>query len=346
MEKIKVVQWGLGNMGGGSAKMALQKEGLAVVGAIAQSAGKAGQDLGAYLGLGKNGVIISNDAAEVLARTRPDVVMHSTNSFTSQVYEEIKLIVQSGCNCITIAEEMASPAAREPELARKIDELAKENGVTVLGTGINPGFVLDLLIVALTGPCLQVKKIKASRVNDLSPFGATVMRTQGVGTTLEEFRRGVADGSIVGHIGFPESISLIGKALGWEIEKVEQTREPIISNVYRKTPHVKVEPGMVAGCRHCAKGYVNGEVLIELEHPQQIHPGQEGVETGDYIWIEGTPSINMAIKPEIPGGLGTIALTVNMIPQVIKARPGLTSMLELPVPAALMGDVRKMLEVR
>ncbi len=345
MEKrVTVVQWGLGSMGSGCAKMALQKKGLDVVGAIANSPNKAGKDLGEYLGLGKNGVIISSDAIEVMRRTKPDVVLLATNSFTKEVYPEIKKIIENGSNCITIAEELAYPKASEPELAKQIDELAKLKGVTVLGTGINPGFILDVLIIALTGVCLDVKKIKAARINDLSPFGATVMKSQGVGTTPEQFHKGVEDGTIQGHIGFPQSIHLIAGALGWEVEKVVQTREPIISNKFRETPHVKVEPGMVAGCRHCAQGIVGGKVLIELEHPQQIHPGMEGVATGDYIRIEGTPNINMEIKPEIPGGLGTIALAVNMIPHVLKSKPGLVTMVDLPVPRALMGDIRSLME--
>jgi len=217
-----------------------------------------------------------------------------------------------------------------------IDSLARRHGVSVLGTGINPGFVLDQLILNMTGACLQVKKIKATRVNDLSPFGKTVMMTQGVGTTPEEFQKGLESGSIVGHIGFPESIRMIADALGWDLDRIEEEREPIISTTHRETPVVKVEPGMVAGCRHIGRGYdLDGNVVIELIHPQQIHPHLENVETGDYIWIEGDPDINLSIQPEIPGGKGTIAAAVNMIPVVISTDPGLYSMADLPIPICL-----------
>ncbi|HBR23436.1 MAG TPA: NADP-binding protein, partial [Firmicutes bacterium] len=157
-----------------------------------------------------------------------------------------------------------------------------------------------------------------------------------------EFNKGIKDGSIVGHVGFEESLHMIAAALGWQLDEIKQTREPIISNVYRETKYVKVEKGNVAGCRHIAHGYMNGKPVIELEHPQQVLPNLEGVNTGDYIWIEGTPAINMAIKPEIPGGLGTIAMAVNMIPKVIAAQPGLVSMKDLPVPSAVLGDFRKL----
>ncbi len=343
MKNIKVVLWGLGSMGSGIGKYLAEKEGIEIVGGIANRPTKAGKDLGEVLGLDRKlGVTVTNKPEEVITGD-VDVVLHATSSFLTEVFSQLQFILEKGIDVITIAEEMAYPAAEDQELTAKLDQIAKENGATVLGTGINPGFVLDLLIITLTGACARVEKIEAARVNDLSPFGPTVMKTQGVGTTVEEFQKGIKNGSIVGHIGFKESINMIADRLGWKLDKIEETREPIISNTHRETPHVKVEPGMVAGCRHVAYGIKDGEKIIVLEHPQQIHPGKEGTETGDYIKIKGTPDINMAIKPEIPGGIGTMATAINMIPQVITARPGLVTMKDLPVPSVLLGDVRKLL---
>ncbi|MCF6097369.1 NADP-binding protein [Thermovorax subterraneus] len=344
MKNIKVIVWGLGAMGGGMARMILQKKGMEIVGAIASRQEKAGKDLGEVLNLGsKVGVTVTAEPEKAL-KEPANIVLLATSSFTGEVYPQLKMIIESGKNVITIAEEMAYPAYREPEMAREIDKLAKDHNVTVLGTGINPGFVLDTLIIALSCVCMDVKKITARRINDLSPFGTTVMRTQGVGTTVEEFHKGLEEGTIVGHIGFPESISLISEALGLEIDEIKQIREPIVSKVYRETPYAKVQPGMVAGCKHIGIGLRKGEPVIVLEHPQQIRPELENVETGDYIEIEGTPNIKLSIKPELPGGIGTIAIAVNMIPKVIEAKPGLVTMKDLPVPAAIMGDVRKLLK--
>ncbi len=340
MENIRVILWGLGAMGSGIGKYLMEKEGIEIVGAIEL---KDGIDLGEVLGTGKTGIICKSNAHEVL-EIPADIVIIATSSFTREVFPHIEKSVKRGLNVICIAEEMAYPWAQEPELAEKMDRMARENSVTVLGTGINPGFVLDLLIITLTGACARVDKIKAARVNDLSPFGPTVMKGQGVGTSPEEFKKGVEEGSIVGHVGFPESIHMIADALGWELDEIEETREPIITNVYRETPHVKVEPGMVAGCKHIAFGKKAGKTLIALEHPQQIHPHMEGQETGDYVWIEGEPNINVANKPEVPGGIGTMAVTINMIPKVIEAKSGLLSMKDLPVPAAVMGDFRNLIK--
>ena len=343
---VKVIVLGTGAMGSGMAKMILEKEGMEIAGVYASRAAKHGKDIGEVLELDKKlGIKVSNDLDEVLGQ-EADIVIQATTSFTKEAFPQIEKAIKAGKNVISIAEEMSYPGIGNPELADNMNKLALETNVTVLGTGINPGFVLDSLIIMLTGACQNVTKIKAARINDLSPFGATVMKTQGVGTTVEEFSRGIEEGNIVGHIGFPESITLIAEALGWELDEITQTREPIISKIYRETPHVKVEPGMVAGCKHIGYGFKNGEAIITLEHPQQIHPGLENVETGDYIWIEGTPNINMAIKPEIPGGIGTIATAVNMIPHVINAAPGLVSMKDLPVPRAILGDVQKLINKR
>jgi len=339
MEPIRILQWGLGAMGGGMARLMLEKSGLKIVAAVDGRPDYVGKDLGEVLNVGKSlGVIVTNKPEDVLNKENIDLVVIATTSWTKEQMPDLRKIITAGINCISIAEEMSDPEAQSPKLAREIDELAKKHGVSVLGTGVNPGFVLDLLVVMLSGGCHSVDRIEASRVNDLSPYGPTVMRTQGVGTTPEAFAAGVADGSIVGHVGFPESIHMISEALGLGVDRIEQTREPIISNVYRETPHVKVEPGMVAGCRHIGIGYRGDKEVIKLVHPQQIHPHLENQDTGDYINIYGKPEIHMAIKPEIAGGIATMGVAVNMIPHVVAATPGLKRMIDLPTPAALMGE--------
>jgi 2,4-diaminopentanoate dehydrogenase len=338
MKPIRVVQWGLGAMGSGTAKLMLEKEGLEIVGAICTRPQLVGKDLGEILGLGKTlGIVATNDPASVLDKEKVDIVSLATNSWVETQMPSLRQIITAGINVVTIAEEMADPAAQNPELAKEIDELAKKHGVTVLGTGVNPGFVLDLLVITLTGGCHTVERIEARRVNDLSPYGVSVMRGQGVGTTPEAFRQGVAEGTIVGHVGFPESINMISEALGLGVDHIEESREPILSNVYRETPYVKVEPGMVAGCAHIGVGYCGDKEVVRLIHPQQIHPHLEGQDTGDYIDIYGTPEVHMAIKPEIAGGIATIGITVNMIPHIVAATPGMKRMIDLPTPAALMG---------
>ena len=338
MEPIRILQWGLGAMGSGMVRLMLEKPGLKIVAAVDGRADYAGKDLGEVLGTGKTlGVKVTSQPEEVLIKGNVELVVLATTSWTREQMPDLRKIIIAGINCITIAEEMSDPEAQNPELAREIDELAKKHGVSVLGTGVNPGFVLDLLVVTLTGGCHSVERIEAARVNDLSPYGPTVMRSQGVGTTPAAFVAGVADGSIVGHVGFPESIHMISVALGLGVDRIVESREPIISKVYRETAHVQVHPGMVAGCAHTGIGYRGDREVVKLVHPQQIHPQLENQDTGDYINIYGKPEIHLAIKPEIAGGIATMGVAVNMIPHVVAATPGMKRMIDLPVPAALMG---------
>lgn len=338
MSKIRVLQWGLGAMGGGMARLMLEKEGLEIVAAVDARPDFVGKDLGAVLEVGRTlGVTVTSDADSVLEKDKVDLVLLATTSWTKEQMPDLRKILNAGINCISIAEELAAPEAQNPDLAQELDDLAKRNGVSLLGTGVNPGFVLDLLVVALSGGCHSVERIEASRVNDLSPYGPTVMKTQGVGTTPEAFKKGVAEGSIVGHVGFPESIRMISDALGLGVDRIEETREPIISRTHRETRHVKVAPGMVAGCAHIGIGYRGAREVVKLIHPQQVRPELENQETGDYIHIYGKPEIHMAIKPEVAGGLATVGIAVNMIPHVVAATPGVKRMIDLPAPAALMG---------
>jgi hypothetical protein len=332
MESIKVIIWGLGVMGTGIGKMILTKKDIEIVGALDNDPSKLGKDLGQILDVENSGIIVSNAAENLLKETKADIVILTINSFVESVYPAIRIILENGKNCITIAEEMAYPYIVHKELSEEMDILAKENNVTILGTGVNPGFSLDTLIITLSAGCRSVTSIRAERINDLSPFGPTVMKTQGVGLSLEEFEAGIENGFIVGHIGFAQSIAMIAKALGLEYDQIIETREPIISNTYRETTCVKVEPGRVAGCNHIAIAIKNQKSIITLEHIQQIHPECEAVDTGDYIFIKGDGDLHLAIKPETPGGIGTIAMAVNMIPQVISSRAGLKTMMDLPIP--------------
>jgi len=344
-ENVKVIIWGFGAMGSGIAEVLLRKRGVEIVGVCDLHPDRAGRSLFELLGVdraGRRDVVLQSDIHKVLSRGAADVVLLATDSYTRKAFDKIKLIVELGINVISTAEEMAYPKAREPELAAELDRLAKANGVSVLGTGINPGLIMDLLVILMTGACTDVEHIRAERVNSLSPFGPAVMEEQGVGISVEEFQRQSAAGHLAGHVGFNESVNMICDAIGWKLDRpVEQSMAPIVSTVARKTRYAEVKPGHVAGCTMLGFGTVAGRLAVEMVHPQQIEPQLEGTATGDYVVITGTPNINLCNKPEVPGGIGTIAMCINMIPQVINARPGLHTMIDLPVPRAIMGDLRE-----
>ncbi|MGR9115109.1 MAG: 2,4-diaminopentanoate dehydrogenase [Gammaproteobacteria bacterium] len=338
-DAIRVAVLGTGQMGAGIARLILHKPPLQLVGACARRTEREGLDLGLAVGLDRKlGIAVKTDLAALIEQTQPDIAIQATCSTLEDAWQELGILLEHGVDVISIAEEMAYPAATSAAKAEQLGKMAVKHGASVLGTGVNPGFVLDLLIIALTGACAEVETITATRINDLSPYGPTVLAEQGIGLTPEMFEHGLRNGSVVGHVGFEQSLHMIAAALGWELERIEQTREPIIAKVRRQTPLVTVEPGLVAGCLHTATAYRDGRAVIRLIHPQQIQPHLEGIETGDSIEINGSPAINLSGRPEIPGGQATQALAVNMIPQVVQAPPGLYCMADLPVPAAMLGD--------
>ncbi len=343
MRDIRVALWGLGAMGSGIAKMIASKEGIVISGVCVRREHLAGQEVYAYLGMDRGDrdpVFITNNIKDVVRRDLCDIVVLATDSFVEAQFDKIMFCLDRGVHVISTAEEMAWPWAQSEELADKIDAYAKERGVAVLGTGINPGFVLDYLILALSGTCEHVESISAARINDLAPFGKAVMVEQGVGISVEEFNRRIAEDSLAGHVGFPESMEMIAAGMGVKLADIEQTRDPIITNIDRKSAHGEAKKGHLAGIRQQSYGRLaDGKVFIHLDHPQQICPEDEGVHTGDYITIRADGyDMNLSIVPETPGGIGTIAMVVNMIPHVIGAKPGLRSMLDLPVPRCILGN--------
>ena len=347
MENVKVAIWGFGAMGSGIAKVLLGKKGVDIVGVCDIHPARVGKSIFELLGVERGDradVTVNPEIKEVVHDGNCDICVLATDSFTRKAFDKIKYIVSQKVNVVATAEEMSYPKAQEPELAAEMDRLAKENGVSILGTGINPGLMMDLLAVCLSGCMTDVEKVTCRRVNSLSPFGPAVMEEQGVGLTVEAFMKGVEDGTLAGHVGFAESVGMISEALGWKVEKFEQQMKPIVTSVDRKSPYGFAKAGDVAGVNMTGQGYVDGKVKIDMIHPQQIEPEMEGTHTGDYIVLEGTPKVNMSIQPEVDGGIGTIAMVVNMIPHVINARPGLKTMLDLPVPRAIMGDFRDYIE--
>lgn len=341
---VKVAIWGFGAMGSGMAKMLASKQGVEIIGVCDRHDTRMGKDMYELIGVPRNGrpeVIINGNIDEVLTEGCCDVCLCATDSFTKDAFPRLKYVLEKKINVISTAEQMAFPKAQNPDLAEELDKIAKANGVSILGTGINPGLIMDLLVVVMTGCMVDVEHIEAKRINSLSPFGPAVMHEQGVGITVDEFNKGCEDGTLAGHVGFHESVGMIAEAIGWNVEKFEQQMKPIVTDIDRKSPYGFAAAGNVAGVNMTGQGWVDGEVKIDMVHPQQIEPEMVGVQTGDYVIIKGTPAVNMINSPEVEGGLGTIAMCVNMIPQIINADPGLKTMLDLPVPRAIMGDMRE-----
>ena len=337
MKEVKIIQYGVGAMGSLMVKTALKRNGLRLVGAIDQGK-KVGMDLGEAIGLNRKlGISISGDPQTLLRNIDADLILHATSSFLDEVYPQITMALEAGMNVVSICEELAYPWYRHPELAEKFDRLATDNGVTVLGTGVNPGFSLDGLVIHCTGLCAEVKRITAKRISDSSLYGPRVLDRRGLGLSVDEWKKRGSEKKITGHIGSHESMGMIGDSLGWDLdETTEMPIEPIIAGVTIDLPNRKIEKGTICGYNQKAYALMGGEKVILFENEGRVYGKGQERRTEDSVHIEGSPEIKLTIRPGLPGDITTSSMAVNLIPHVVASRPGLVSMKDLPNPAALI----------
>ena len=329
---MKVVLYGVGAVGSLIANFLLEKKGVEIVGAIDVAKEKVGHDLDTVLGIGKStGIRVSGDTHGVLSKTKPHIVIHTTSSYLKDIFPQLQEIVKHGIDVVSTCEELSYPYLTQPQLARKLDRLARRNGATVLGTGINPGFLMDTLAIMLTAPCQKVDRIKVSRLMNAATRRVPFQRKIGAGLSREGFGKAIQEGDITGHVGLEQSVAMIAAALHWKLEKIEASPvEPIIATRPVRSKAVKVKAGCAAGLRQVARGYHRGVEVITLDF--QAYIGAD--EDYDSVTIEGTPPVNQRIAPCVHGDTGTVAMVVNAIPRVINAPPGLVTMKDLPLPSA------------
>ncbi len=339
MEKIKAISYGVGVVGGYIAKFLLEKEGIEIVGAIDVAKDKVGKDLGEVLGLERNiGVKISDDLDSALSKSTADIAIHATSSFLKDTYPQIASILEQGVNVISTCEELSYPYVSEPKLAEKLDVIAKKHQVTVLGTGINPGFLMDTLVITLTAPCERIDKIEVIRIMNAATRRLPFQKKIGAGLTAEEFQQKIQKKQITGHVGLEQSIAMIASALAWKLDDIIiESVEPVIAKKLVESKDIRVDAGKVAGLRQKAKGIMKNRETIVLDF--QAYIGAE--EEYDAIRIKGVPNIGQIIQPCVHGDIGTVAMIVNAIPKVINAPPGLLTMKDLPVPSATPENMRK-----
>ncbi len=342
--EINVLLYGLGAIGRRIAKAVLEKKGLRVVGAVDISKEIVGKDLGEILESNKRvGVTVTDDVDALLSKIKANIAIIATTSYLKDVYPQIEKCVKAGINVISTCEELSYPYYKYPQISNEIDELAKKYGVTVLGTGINPGYLMDTLPIVLTGPCKKVESIKVTRMMDSSKRRIPYQKKIGTGLSPEEFRKMIDKKKITGHVGLVESIAMIAEALGWKLDEIREfPPEPVIAEKEIVTSYTTVKPGFVAGLKSIAHGIKNGKAVIILEFIS--HAAVE--EEYDAVSIEGTPKIYEKIAGGVHGDIGTVAMIINMIPKVLNAKPGLMTMKDLPLPSATPEDIRVYLQMK
>lgn len=329
---IRVLQYGLGPIGQESARTLLEKAEtgrVALVGAVDIDPAKFGRPLADVLEDDRATGFVYPTLAEALAAVDVDVAVHTTRSFLPDVESQLNELIDAGLHVVSSTEELSYPYRRHPELARRLDERAAAGGVAILGTGVNPGFAMDTLALLATAPCTRVSRLDIHRVVDASHRRKPLQMKIGAGLTEAAFADKKAAGGF-GHIGLVESLLLVAEGLGWQLEQVEERLEPMIAPREVTTPFVTVEPGQVAGIHHAVRGFAGGETLLSLT--LQMYVGAD--DPRDAVKVHGKPPIDLVVQGGIFGDTGTIGLLVNAVPLIGAARPGLRTMLDLPVPRA------------
>jgi hypothetical protein len=328
-DKVRVIQFGLGPIGSAVARHVVERAELELVGGVDIDPAKAGRDLGEVIGLGRPlGCSVVADLSQVLAQLEADVVLHTTSSYFDIFKPQILDILEAGLDIVSTAEELSFPWLTHPAEAAEIDAAAKRVGKTVLGTGVNPGFIMDSLPLHLTAICLQVDRIEVRRVINASlrrgPFQAKI----GAGMQVDEFQARMAAGRM-GHVGLPESMHMVLDTLGKKLVRYTDSVEPVIAERAIKTDYFEVQPGQVRGLKQVAHGYIGEGEFMTLTFIAALEAGDDG----DTILIRGKPDLEVKLKGT-NGDIATVAIAVNAVRRVREALPGLVTMRDLPIVTA------------
>jgi len=330
---IRVMHFGLGPIGVGVLRQVATRKGLKPVGGIDIDPAKVGKDLGEIAGLKRKlGVKVTADPVEAIKKIKPDVVVLCTLSSLKAIMPQLETILKLRVPIVSTTEEMSYPYFSNKRLAKKIDELARKARVAVVGTGVNPGFVMDALPITLTGVCEIVDSIRVDRIQDARSRRLPFQQKIGSGLTKEQFQEKV-DAGKVRHVGLTESVSMIADALGWKLDRITDTIEPKIAEEQVSSQFLTVEPGFVCGIIQDGIGSRDGRPLITLH--MEAYLGAP--ESYDAVTIEGNPRLYSRIQGGVHGDIATASITVNTIPKIIAAPPGLRTMRDMVLPSCFGG---------
>lgn len=331
MPRIKIAQFGLGPIGIESLRLAATRFGLEIVGGVDIDPAKIGRPLSELTGVDAlSGARVHGSLGELLAAARPDVILHTAGSGAAGAFEQLRPALEAGISAASTCEELIYPALKTPAITGEYDALCRRSGARVVGTGVNPGFVMDVLPITLTGVSRRVDSIYVERVVDASSRRRPLQAKIGSGMDPDEFRARFAAGK-AGHAGFQQSLALLAHALGWKLESIEETCEPVLAPGPISTKFFGVAKGRTCGLHQRAVGTVGGEARIILDLQMFL----DAKNPHDTIVVQGDPALHLTLNGGVAGDSATVASLVNIVPRLLAAAPGVRLMTELALPAWL-----------
>ena len=325
---MRIAQFGLGPIGLETLKLAASKSWVEIVGGVDIDPAKVGRDLGELTGVkALRRRKVWRSLEELIQRERPHVVLHTAVSKFQAAYPQIEPMVRQGISVVSSCEELLFPALREPQLAGKLDRLCKVNGARVVGTGVNPGFVMDVLPVCLTGVSRQVRAVHVQRVVNASTRREPLQRKIGSGLEPADFRRLFKQGK-AGHAGLKESLALIAHCLRWDVKNITETGDAVVADHNIRTKYLSVRKGETCGLHQHARAMVDGKACLTLDLKMYL----DARDPHDAVQIEGEPPLKVVVQGGVAGDQATVAALVNTAQRILSAPAGLLLMTDLPVP--------------
>ena len=326
--KIKLAQFGLGPIGLEALKLAATKPWAEVVGGIDIDPAKIGNDLAELTGttaLRRRRVYGSLE--ELIRHAKPDIIFHTAVSRFRDAFKQIEPMARQGISVVSSCEELLFPQLREPKLAARLHQVCRRHGARVVGTGVNPGFVMDLLPVCLTGVSREVRAVHVQRVVNASTRREPLQRKIGSGWAPARFRRLFNEGK-AGHAGLKESLALIAHCLGWKVQRIVETGDAVVADHDIRTKYLEVKKGQTCGLHQRAEGKVEGKIRLTLDLKMYL----DARNPHDAVQIEGEPPLDVVINGGVAGDQATVAALVNAAPALLKTPPGLSLVTDLAVP--------------
>lgn len=322
---VSIVHIGIGPLGAKTVRYAVERGCFNIVGAVDTDPDKLGRDLGELCGIDPLGITVSGSLDEAVAGRQIDVALLTTVSSIIALESQVAELARAGLNIVSTCEELFFPWKTNPEVAARIDEVCRRNNVTCVGTGVNPGYLMDLLPTVLSGLCQNVKKVEVWRVQDASVRRIPFQQKIGAALTLEGFQAKRRDGSLR-HVGLPESVDFIADRFGWKLDRNEETLEPVIAEAQIDSGYKPISKGMARGVHQVGRGFVGDDEVITLNFQAAV--GEP--ESYDQVRIDGEPVVESRIAGGVNGDIATCAIALNAVRSVLEASPGLKTMAQIP----------------